>query len=193
MEPPLRPLILVHQLEGVSLVVAEVPELEMTRKPCVYRGGGLTQGSYIRVADGDRRLTGYEVQMLLAKRGQPRDDEEPVPATSVDDLESQLLTESWPGSGSADCTCSAGSTRSELSAGHGCLVDGGTGDLVVSLGGLLALGRDPQALFPELMLTFVHYPTVDGPGPGVRRFINNVLLEGPIPSDHWSGLSDRTQ
>lgn len=93
MEPPLRPLIRVHQFEGVSLVVAEVPELETNTKPCFYRGGGLTQGSYVRVADGDRKLTGYEVQMLLAKRGQPRDDEEPVPTTSVDDLDPQLLTE----------------------------------------------------------------------------------------------------
>src|SRR5262245_30783353 len=36
MEPPLRPLIRVHQFEGVSLVVAEVPELDPASKPCFY-------------------------------------------------------------------------------------------------------------------------------------------------------------
>lgn len=39
------------------------------------------------------------------------------------------------------------------------------------------------------MLTFVHYPTVDGPDPGGRRFIDNVLLEGPIPVMARDGIA----
>jgi len=190
MEPPLRPLIRVHQIEGASLVVAEIPELEPARKPCFYRGAGLTQGSYVRVADGDRRLTGYEVQMLLAKRGQPRDDEEPVPATGVDDLGPQLVAEFLARLRQSRPYVFGGLDQVAALRRARVLVDGGSGDLVLSLGGLLALGRDPQALFPQLMLTFVHYPTVDGPDPvSGRRFIDNVLLEGPIPVMARDGIA----
>ncbi|WP_370652710.1 helix-turn-helix domain-containing protein [Frankia sp. Cj5] len=65
MEPPLRPLIKVHDFEGAQILVAEVPELDPARKPCYSRGAGITKGSYVRVCDGDRRLSAYEVQMML--------------------------------------------------------------------------------------------------------------------------------
>jgi ATP-dependent DNA helicase RecG len=91
MQPELRPAIRIHQLEGVSLVVVEVPEIEQDRKPCFYRGAGMSQGSYIRVHDGDRRLTSYEVQLTLAKHGQPRDDEHALPGAGVEDLDSEAV------------------------------------------------------------------------------------------------------
>jgi ATP-dependent DNA helicase RecG len=52
----------------------------------------------------------------------------------------------------------------------------------VSLAGLLALGSYPQEQFPQLMVTFVHYPATAGAQPtGGERFLDNVTLEGPIP------------
>ncbi|MGH3698278.1 MAG: ATP-binding protein [Pseudonocardiaceae bacterium] len=112
-----------------------------------------------------------------------------MPATSVDDLEPQLLTEFLARLRQSRPYMFGGLDQVRTLRRARVLVDGGTGDLVVSLGGLLALGRDPQALFPELMLTFVHYPTVDGPDPGGRRFIGNVLLEGPIPVMARDGIA----
>ncbi len=182
MEPPLRPLIRVHEFEGVSLLVAEISELESTIKPCFYRGSGMTRGSYVRVADGDRRLTSYEVQMLLAKRGQPRDDEEPVPGTSVADLDSRLVAEFLARLRQArpyafgDLDDQAALRRAKVVAATD------AGEWVLSLGGLLALGGDPQARFPQLMATFVHYPTPEGADVASGdRFIDNVVVEGPIP------------
>src|SRR5207249_2735130 len=62
------------------------------------------------------------------------------------------------------------------------IVDSQDGRRVPSLGGLLALGRYPQDYFPQLNLTFVHYPTVDGGEPlSGDRFLDNRLIEGPIP------------
>ncbi len=182
MEPPLRPLIRVHQFEGASLVVAEVPELEPTRKPCFYRGAGMTQGSYVRVADGDRKLTSYEVQMLLANRGQPRDDEEPVRGTSAADLEPRLvagflsrLRQARPYA-FGELDDDAALRRAKV------LVSTDIGERVPSVGGLLALGIDPQERFPQLMVTFVHYPKPEGADlVSGERFIDNVVLEGPIP------------
>lgn len=178
MEPPLRPLIRVHELEGVQLVVAEVPELESSFKPCFYRGAGLTQGSYIRVHDGDRRLSPYEVQMLLANKGQPRHDEESVPGTDVDDLDARLVEaflarvrESHPYA-FGDLDEDAALRRARVIGRDG----------TVSLGGLMALGRFPQEPFPQLRMTFVHYPTIEGADlASGERFLDNVVLEGPVP------------
>jgi ATP-dependent DNA helicase RecG len=62
------------------------------------------------------------------------------------------------------------------------LVTDEAGDYRVSVAGLLALGRYPQEHLPQVMLTFVHYPTETGGEPATReRFIDNVALEGPIP------------
>ncbi|MCA1705548.1 MAG: ATP-binding protein, partial [Actinobacteria bacterium] len=90
-EPPIRPLIRVHRFEDVDLVVAEIPEMEPGQKPCYHLGSGIAQGSYIRVGDGDRRLTGYEIQMLLAKRGQPREDEQQLTGVGPEHLDPSLI------------------------------------------------------------------------------------------------------
>jgi ATP-dependent DNA helicase RecG len=50
------------------------------------------------------------------------------------------------------------------------------------LAGLLALGRYPQEHFPQLMVTFVYYPTAVGANALTgERFLDNVMIEGPIP------------
>jgi ATP-dependent DNA helicase RecG len=50
------------------------------------------------------------------------------------------------------------------------------------VGGFLALGRFPQSVFPQLTITFVHYPTEHGANFDTGdRFLDNVTLEGPIP------------
>lgn len=140
----------------------------------------MTKGSYVRVGDGDRRLTSYEVQVMLASRSQPREDEQPVPGTGLDDLNlpdvdafvARLRT-SRPYA-FQDLAPDAVLRRSKV------LVPDDDGEEAVSLGGLLALGRYPQEHFPQLMVTFIHYPTLGGPA-DVERFLDNVMLEGPVP------------
>src|SRR5437588_518660 len=61
MEPPVRAHIEVHRLQGKHIVTAEVPELPAASKPCFHPSAGLTNGAFIRVADGDRKLSAYEV------------------------------------------------------------------------------------------------------------------------------------
>ena len=56
MEPPLRPQIRPHTIEGKKVVVAEVAEIERGLKPCFYKGAGHLNGSFVRVADGNRKL-----------------------------------------------------------------------------------------------------------------------------------------
>ncbi|MEU4246924.1 ATP-binding protein [Amycolatopsis sp. NPDC026612] len=181
-EPPLRPHIGIHDFEDVTVLVAEIPELPAHRKPCFSRGAGMSQGCFVRVGDGDRKLTSYEVQLLLANRGQPREDEAPVPGTGPADFDAALVTAFL-----ARLRTRRPYAFSELDAVSAlrrakALVRDENGADVASVGGLLALGSYPQEHFPQLMLTFVHYPTTDGADTTTgERFVDNVVAEGPIP------------
>lgn len=180
LEPPLRPLIKIHTFEGAQVLVAEIAEVDPAQKPCHSRGTGITKGSYIRVGDGDRRLSAYEVQVMLSSRVQPRDDEQAVHGVGLDQLDEAgvdaLITRLRTSRPYAfkDLDRLAVLRRAKI------LVPGNNGEDTVSLAALLALGAYPQEHLPQLMVTFVHYPTESGPRAG-ERFLDNVTLEGPIP------------
>jgi ATP-dependent DNA helicase RecG len=182
MEPPLRPPIELHRVEGRPLVVAEIPEIEIGQKPCYYRGAGLTNGAFIRVADGDRRLSPYEVQVMLASRGQPREDETPVADATAGDLDPDLVAGLLARVRRAEESVFRRLSDEEALRTLKVLVRH-EDRWVPSLAGLLALGRHPQQFFPALGVTFVVYPTprIGEPGPGGERFLDNRRFEGPIP------------
>jgi len=183
MDPPIRPYIQIHTFEGVQVLVAEVPELPREQKPCYYRGAGITKGAFVRVHDGDRQLSTYEVQMMLSARGQPMDDLEPVDGVGSEALDPHLVS-------AMVLRLRAGrpyayqdlSTEEILRRARVLVPDRERSSTAVSVGGLLALGKYPQEYLPQLMLTFVHYPTENGSDEdsGIR-FLDSVAIEGPIP------------
>ena len=182
MEPPLRPLVRVHQFEGEQIGVAEVPEIAPALKPCFYKGAGMTKGSFVRVSDGDRRLSAYEVQIMLSSRGQPRDDEQALPGTGVEHLDPASVEALVARLRTSRPFAFKDLERLAVLRRAKVLVPGERGEDAVSLAGLLALGSYPQETFPQLMVTFVHYPTVAGAQSAAgERFLDNVTLEGPIP------------
>jgi ATP-dependent DNA helicase RecG len=182
MEPPLRIAVDIYPFEGTSLVVAEVPEVDLTHKPCHYRGAGLTNGAFIRVGDGDRKLTTYEVQLMLASRGQPREDEAPVPEATPDDLDAELVGGLLQRLRQADATYFRQLDDDRALQVLKVLVRHDN-RWVPSLGGLLALGIYPQQFFPQLGVTFVAYPSplIGEPGPRGERFLDNRRFDGPVP------------
>jgi ATP-dependent DNA helicase RecG len=182
MEPPVRAAIDVHTVEGAMLVVAEVPETELAQKPCYYRGAGLTNGAFIRVGDGDRKLSAYEVQLMLASRGQPREDETPVPDAGVDHLDTELVAGLLKRLRQPEASYFRQLADERALQVLKVLVRCDD-RWVPSLGGLLALGTYPQQFFPALGVTFVVYPTpvLGEPGPRGERFLDNRRFDGPIP------------
>ena len=182
MEPPIRALIETHRIENKTLVTAEVPELDLTRKPCFYPGAGITNGAFIRVADGDRKLTAYEVQMMIASRGQPREDEWPAADAKEADFEPGLVSVLLRRLRAGESGAFRAIKKTEALRILKALVRH-ENRWVPSLAGLLALGKFPQRFFPSLSATLVVYPTpvVGEPGPNGERFLDNVRLEGPIP------------
>lgn len=75
MRPPIRPIIETFILEGKPVLAAHIPELLPVQKPCYITASGCYGGSYIRVGDGDRRLSGYEIDRLIDEHEQPRYDD----------------------------------------------------------------------------------------------------------------------
>ncbi|HEX2036883.1 MAG TPA: ATP-binding protein [Chloroflexota bacterium] len=182
MEPPLRPVVGLHEVEGKTVLVAEVAEVDPGQKPCYYRGAGLASGAFIRTATGDRQLTPYEVELMQAARGQPREDEAAVPEAGLADLDRELvrglLERRRQPEGSVFRRLSDEAALQTLKV----LVPY-QDRLVPSLAGLLALGTYPQQFFPMQGLTLVVYPTprAGEAGPNGERFLASRRFDGPLP------------
>lgn len=177
MEPPLRPLIRVHDFETRQLVVAEVPEIGIEQKPCFYRGSGLYTGSYVRVADGDRQMSQYEVHSYLESRGQPRHDLEIVPGVSRSNLDADLLQHFCTRVRKRRSRLAKMPDDEILENMHVVHADG-----KVTLAGVLCFARNPQQWLPSLTITFLHYPgtRADELGPRGERFLDNRRFDGPL-------------
>lgn len=190
MEPPVRPIVDIHEVEGKPVVVAEIPETPLEQKPCYYRPAGLTHGSYIRVADGDRRLTEYEIQLFLAWRQRARHDRMLVVGKTLADLnpervrafvehlrahKPQAIYHNWD--------------EARLLTTFG-IVSAHRGHLIPTLAGYLCFADFPQDEFPGLHLTVVRYPGVQPGQPGERgeRLLDNVKVEGCLPEMVLQGL-----
>jgi ATP-dependent DNA helicase RecG len=180
MEPPIRPYIQIHQVEDVAIISVEVPELDVSQKPCFYKGAGQANGSYRRVGDSDQRMTSYEVQQLIAARGQPEDDLAPVSGATMEDLNPVQVEAFMARLRRSRPSYADEATETALRRMRVLVPDADTGDPVPSLAGLLALGRHPQDLLPQLNVTFVHYPDPEGAS-AQTRFVDNRSLDGSIP------------
>ena len=77
MEPPSIPIHLA-EVAGKTVLAVEVFEIATEQKPCFYKPAGLQSGSFIRVGNSNRQMSGYEVFSYLSNRGQPAFDEEAV-------------------------------------------------------------------------------------------------------------------
>ena len=118
---------------------------------------------------------------MIAGRGQPNDDTVPVPDATLADLDhvevDRLIDRLKRCRGQV---FSRFGTSEVLRMAGVCPR---TGDDQVTLAGLLALGVFPQQFFPQLNVTFVSYPTVDGrPMRDGTRFLENAALDGSIPT-----------
>jgi ATP-dependent DNA helicase RecG len=180
LEPPVRASVFTVVIEDASIVVVEVPAKPRAQRPCHLRSKGPFAGSRIRVADGDRKLSEYEIALLLSEREQPRADGSLVVGAHIDDLDPALLAE-FLGRLRASRS-QLFDKRTDESILRLLSVVGGEGEPIPTLAGLLAFGSYPQQFFPQLNLTFVSYPNKQAgePGPDGERFLDNLAIDGNI-------------
>lgn len=182
LSPPVRPHIEILPFEGELVVCAKVEEMHPRDKPCYIVSRNRYDGSFIRTADGDRRLSSYEVDRLLEEHRQPVYDDEMLAEATVEDLDRELLNGFIARQKQLHPRL-LGTLRDEdiLLDLHVVRRDGEV--LRPTLAGLMALGRFPQKFFPRLNLTFTAFPGIDKTTPvdGTRRFLDSRTIVGSIP------------
>jgi ATP-dependent DNA helicase RecG len=179
LQPPLRIDIEIVEIDHHALVVAEVEPLSSDLKPCFVESRGIATGSYVRVGDGDRRMSQAEIGLAIANRGQPRHDLEPVGDATLDDLDRTAILRTLErvrrtSRAFRDVDDNRALERLRV------LVRDDLGHLVPSLGGLLTFGTLPQQFFPQLTVSVVVHNVEPSAG-GSPRFEDNPVIRGPIP------------
>ncbi|MGH3158251.1 MAG: RNA-binding domain-containing protein, partial [Streptosporangiaceae bacterium] len=181
--PALAPIIDTVPFEGAILVLAEIEALPPAQRPCYVTTRGLYNGAYVRVGDGEQRLTPYEIDRLRENSGQPRWDEEPVPRATTKDLDQRAVLRLIETATRNSPRAFSGLSEPDALARLGVLVSH-EGSLVPSLAGLLSVGAYPQQFFPQLMVSLAVYPHEDSglPGPGGIRFLDSAAIGGTVPT-----------
>lgn len=177
MEPAVRPLLTVAEKDGKFFVSAEIPGMDLTERPCYYKGQGRLKGSYIRVGDSDQPMTEYEIYSYEAFRKKYQDDIRVIERATMASLNQELLKkyieilkDGKPNLASLDdnSICELMSIK--------------RGDKV-TLSSVLLFSPYPQAYFPQLCITAIVVPgkEIGDTGTGGERFLDNQRIEGNIP------------
>lgn len=178
MEPLVRALFTICDIDGKTVVSAEIPGADISERPVFYKGVGRIKGSYIRVGESDEQMSEYEIYSYEAFRKRIRDD-----IRTVDNVKMQLFDKKRM----EDYLLAVKSERKNL-AENVCNEEifelmGVTVDGVPTLAGLMTFSKYPQTYFPQLCITAVSLPgTEQGVlGKDGERFIDNKRITGAIP------------
>ena len=177
MEPAVRAVFTVTEIDGKNVVAAEIPPVDITDRPCFYKGKGRIKGSYVRVGDADMPMSEYEVYSYEAYRKKYQDEIRPVERAAMSSLDENKLSE---------YLLKLKRNKANLSK----LDDEKILELMSvqkdnkpTLAAQMLFGLYPQAYFPQLGIIAVSVPgteigetDIDG-----SRFIDNQRIEGTIP------------
>ncbi|MFD3684548.1 ATP-binding protein [Nocardiopsis sp. NPDC058631] len=182
MEPPVRAEIISHEFNGKHIITCKIPPTPRDQRPCHKKSLGPWAGSRLRVSDGDRKLTDYEVSILLSNRSEQKQDLNPVPEAAFTDLDQTIINGFLRRVRETKSSIFSRIEDREALRMLNVLVPHGE-DLVPSLAGLLAFGIYPQQFEPQLDITFVAYPNTEPGvlGPSGERFTENRSIDGSIP------------
>lgn len=176
MEPVIRPLCTTVDVNGRNVVCAEIQEVDLFSKPCFYKGAGRLKGSYIRVADGDRLMSEYEVYSYEAFKKKVQDELRTTERADLSDIrtaffQKYLLEVKTKKSNLAD-----------LPEDKICRLQGFTDDDKPTLAGVMLFSDYPQAFYPQLCITAVSIPGTEMSMTGNvgERFIDNQRIDGTL-------------
>ncbi len=177
MEPVVRPLCTVVEINGKAFMSMEIHEIEISQKPCFYKGAGRLKGSYVRVGDADIRMTEYEVYSFEAYRKKVQDELRITERAIPEDLDTapyrkfvERLSEVKP-------------NQANLSEKKIKRLQGFTVDEKPTLAGIMMFSDYPQSFYPQLCVTAVSIPGNEIGELGLlnQRFDDNERIEGTIP------------
>lgn len=177
MEPAVRAVFTVTEIDGNNVVAAEIPPVDITDRPCFYKGKGRIKGSYIRVGDADMPMSEYEVYSYEAYRKKYQDEIRPVERAAMSSLDENKLSEYL------FKLKRNKANLSKLDDEKICELMSVQKDDKPTLAAQMLFGLYPQAYYPQLGIIAVSVPgteigetDIDG-----SRFIDNQRIEGTIP------------
>ena len=176
MEPEVRPLCTVAVVDGKTVVSAEIQEIDSFQKPCFYKGVGRLKGSYVRVGDGDRRMTEYEVYSFEAFRQKIQDELRTIDDAELSEIDTNSMTKYLIMLKDKKPNLAALSNE-KIKSLQG-FVKNGKPTLV----GIMLFSEYPQAFYPQLCVTAVSVPgtEISMVGSVGERFLDNRRIDGTI-------------
>ena len=178
MEPVIRPIITIVEIDGKTILSAEIPGMERSRRPVYYGGVGITKGSFIRVGDGDRHMTPYEIYSYEAFRKQIRDDLRTIEQVNPRLYDADRLNEYIKALKRDRKNLSDNVSEEEMMELMGLVSNEKS-----TLASILVFSSYPQTYFPQLCITAVVVPgtEIGETGEDGERFIDNKRITGAIP------------
>ena len=176
MEPVVRPLFTVAEIDGKSIASCEIQECDVFDKPCFYKGAGRLKGSYVRCGEADMPMTEYEIYSYEIFKRNIHDELRTDERIKVSDLDKNKINV----------------YLSKLRMQKTNLFNLDDNQILNMLGihndnaptvcGTLLFGLYPQAFFPSLCITAVTIPGMSMGDEGVNgeRFIDNKKIEGDL-------------
>lgn len=176
MEPIVRPLITVESIDGKDIVSAEIPGIEISERPCYYKGKGKIKGSYIRCGDSDEPMTDYEIYSYEAYRKKYQDDIRTVEQASFDIIDALKLDE-------YKIKCKKNKPNlARITDEQFDELMSITRDGKLTLASVILFGIYPQAIFPQLSIiaTAVVGTQMGELSETGERFADNRRIEGTV-------------
>lgn len=178
MEPPVRAVFTFAQIDGLNICSAEIPGIDLSERPCYYKGIGKVKGSYIRVGDADLPMTDYELYSFEAFRKHLHDDERLVERANIKSLdlpsvEKYVLEKRIDRPKFAQLSIEIAYEMLNI------LRDG-----VPTMASLMNFGIYPQGYFPQLGITAIVVPgtQIGDTDDNDVRFLDNKRIEGNLSS-----------
>ncbi len=182
--PPVTADIRVLTLEGLPVLVANIPEASIRDKPVYVRKSGMMNGSFIRTGDGDHHMTVYEIDRFIENQHRSaRNDMAIVEDATLSDLDQRLLAGWLLHARDASFGRMDRLSDEDIMTNRRVIAADGDGVLRPTVAGILALGSYPQKFFPRLNVTFTSYASTEkGGASGIaKRYADAVTIDGPIP------------
>lgn len=176
MEPPVRAVFTTAEVDGAPICAAEIPGLDLSERPCYYKGAGRVDGAYVRVGDADLKMTDYELYSFEAFRKHLHDDERPIERASLGMLDMDALK---------DYVRKKRIERpkfSRLNDEQAYEMLQLTKDGVPTLAAIMNFGLYPQGYLPQLAITAIVVPgtQIGDVADDDARFIDNKRIEGTL-------------
>ena len=178
MEPKVRPLLTMCEIDGKMVISAEIPGVDPALRPVFYKGAGRLRGSFIRVGDADEPMSEYEIYSYEVFRRRIKDE-----LRTVDRVRLSLFDKERMATYLASVKAERKNLAENVSDEDVLELMGVTCEGKPTLAGIMTFSRYPQTYFPQLCITAVAVPgtqmgDTDTDG---SRFLDNVRITGAIP------------